>query len=269
MHPTTSGLKTVDLFDLAFISEASLEEVADAMFEYVDSGPHREALPLVITPNVDYLVKFSHPRYRAMGESLKNSAFVLPDGQPVVWASRWVKKPLANRLTGADLFPILWRTACAEQRKVLAIVASAEIGEKLSQENPNFRYHVPEFYQEDQADKVAHVHEECRRLFMEFQPDLMILGIAAPKQQAIALHLCECLEKEENECRGLILMLGASMEFYVGTRKRAPRFMQKFGIEWMHRLLLEPRRMIKRYNRENMRFVQMVLSEKKKVANSR
>lgn len=254
-------LETARFFDLDFVADSSTAEVARAMTHYVDAGPHRDKIPTVITPNVDYIVKFTEPRYREMGKRLENSAFILPDGQPIVWASRLLRKPLRSRLTGADLFPELWKLCVEQNRKVFMVVAFEEVGKKLAEQLPNFQYIVPPFYNGENPEECEQVHAKCRRIVAEMEPDFVILGISAPKQQAIALDLVDFLAAEGQHISTLILMIGASMEFYLGLRARAPQFLQRTGFEWAHRLFIEPKRMFKRIFIDDMRFFPMVLRE--------
>ena len=80
----------------------------------------------------------------------------------------------------------------------------------------------------------------------KFKPKYVIIGVSFPKQELLGLALHAQLQAERIVSQ-LFLLLGASAEFYVGIKKRAPRFLQKIGLEWLHRVWLEPRRMWKRY----------------------
>jgi N-acetylglucosaminyldiphosphoundecaprenol N-acetyl-beta-D-mannosaminyltransferase len=71
----------------------------------------------------------------------------------------------------------------------------------------------------------------------DFKPEYVIIGLGFPKQEFLGLALYQKL-KEDNIPNPLFLFLGASADFYVGTKKRAPLLLQKMGLEWLHRLVL-------------------------------
>jgi len=197
---------TAHLFGLDFISAPSLAEVLDDIMDYQNNPLNEHKLPFVITPNADQIVKLDQPQHHALKEKLRQALFILPDGQPIVWFSRLVRKPLMARLTGSDLFPLLWRRAKQSRQKVLVIVSNETLGLKLKQDYDNI----------------------------------------VPKQEWLGLAIRASL-KEQLMPSPLFLCLGASAEFYVGTIKRSPLFLQKVGLEWLYRLWLEPRRMWRRY----------------------
>ncbi len=253
---STPELKTQRLFGLDFVSEATLEEVAEAILRHPRSA---DADPYVITPNVDYLVQFNKPELLETSAKFVRSAFVLPDGMPIVWASRWLGRPLRSRLTGADLFPILWKRLCQSGRRVLIVVANAEIAEKLKLEMPNVVAYQPPFYRLEDTAAVEKVHQELLEVAQREQTEFLVMGIAAPKQQFMTLHLHQHL----GDAMPLTLMIGASMEFYLGMRNRAPEWMRRSGLEWTHRLAMEPKRMFKRYIIDGVRFAPLVMRERR------
>lgn len=257
---TQRDLRTQTLFGLEFLSESTLDEVVDRVIALARE-PHPTKDPFVITPNVDYLVQFNKPELRPIGDQFIQSALILPDGMPIIWASKALRKPLRARLTGSDMFPILWRKLCADDLKVMIVVAQQEIADRLKQEMPNVVSYQPPFYALSNSSATAQVHEALLKLVQEHRPHLIVMGIAAPKQQLMTLHLKSNLPREHLP---LTLMIGASMEFYLGMRQRAPEWMRRSGLEWLHRLSSEPRRMFKRYIIDGMRFFPLILNERRK-----
>ena len=114
------------------------------------------------------------------------------------------------------------------------------------------------------------VIEGCKPLFDVFQPEYVFLGIRFPKQNHIALGLIEHV-KQHNATQGnpqrnmpLFLLLGASYEFYLNIKKRAPQFWRKIGMEWFYRFTQEPGRLFKRYFVDDMQFIPIVIKEFRK-----
>ena len=87
------------------------------------------------------------------------------------------------------------------------------------------------------------------------RPDIVVLGLGAPKQELWVHRHAAALDA------GIVLCAGATIDFLAGEKKRSPRWMQHTGLEWLHRLLSEPRRLAKRYARDAMIFPQLVWSE--------
>ena len=235
----------INLFDLDFISAHNHEAFLDQLIDYRNQPAYKQKMPFVITPNADQVIKLDNPRKRSLKEQLSQALFILPDGESIILFSRLVRKPLQARLTGSDLFPLLWQRAKQQQEKILVIVSEESVGIKLKQDYENTVYYTPPFFQFNSAefDKTCTDNFE---LIKKFNPKYVIIGIGFPKQEFLGLALHAKLQAEGIDSP-LFLFLGASAEFYVGIKKRAPRFLQKLGLEWLHRLLLEPRRMWRRY----------------------
>ena len=85
-------------------------------------------------------------------------------------------------------------------------------------------------------------------------PDFIWVGLGAPKQEY-------WMQKAAGKVNGVMLGVGAGFDFLAGTKKRAPYIMQKLGLEWLHRLLCEPRRLGGRYLKTNLKFIWMCIKE--------
>ena len=117
----------------------------------------------------------------------------------------------------------------------------------------------PHFDAEDPA-QLASVVEACREAIREVQPEFVFLGISFPKQQRIALALVDELRRS-GEPMPLFLLFGGSFEMYLGTVRRAPNWMQRLGLEWFFRFVLEPRRLFRRYFVTDTRFAWLLARE--------
>jgi N-acetylglucosaminyldiphosphoundecaprenol N-acetyl-beta-D-mannosaminyltransferase len=237
--------KTIRLFDLDFISADSHAEFFDDIMDYRNHPDYEQKLPVVITPNAEQVVNLDKPQYKALKEQLSQALFILPDGQAIILFSKLARKPLKARLTGSDLFPLLWQRAKQNRQKFLVIVSEESVGVKLKQDYDNIKCYTPPWFNLNTAlfDKIC---TDNLNIIKDFQPEYVIIGVGFPKQEFLGLALYQKL-KEQNLPLPLFLFLGASADYYVGTKKRAPRFLQKMGLEWLHRLVLEPKIRWRRY----------------------
>jgi N-acetylglucosaminyldiphosphoundecaprenol N-acetyl-beta-D-mannosaminyltransferase len=236
---------TINLFGLDFISARNHEVFLEQLIDYRNQPNYKQKLPFVITPNADQVIKLDNPQKRTLKEQLSQALFILPDGESIILFSRLIRKPLQARLTGSDLFPLLWQHAKQQREKILVIVSEESVGMKLKEDYEDIIYYTPPFFQA----KSVEFNKICTdnfNLINKFNPKYVIIGVGFPKQEFLGLALYTKLQAAGMDSP-LFLFLGASAEFYVGIKKRAPRFLQKLGLEWLHRLLLEPRRMWRRY----------------------
>ena len=200
--------------------------------------------------------------------ALKSADYLIPDGASIVKACRFLRncsKP-KERIAGWDLFKFEMGRVNREaqesgegKRKRVMFLGSSEKVLALIKErameysaleivtySPPYK---PEFSEEDNRAMVEAIND-C-------DPDLLWIGMTAPKQEKWAY---EHWEELDIHCHcGAI---GAVFDFYAGTVKRAPEWMQKAGLEWLHRLCSNPRRLWKRYLVGNSKFIYYILKEK-------
>jgi N-acetylglucosaminyldiphosphoundecaprenol N-acetyl-beta-D-mannosaminyltransferase len=254
-HVGDAPLATRAVFGYDFVSSTSIEAVAEHLLR---PQPDDGRLPLVLTPNVDYLVRLDRPAGRALAGRVRQSRCVLPDGQPIVWASRLNGGGgLAARLPGSSLFPPMWRRIVADGRRAVIVASTEETAERLREEHPEVGVVLGEERRHDDAEALAAVVADCRDQIDKVEPEFVFVGISFPKQQLISLALIDQLRAEGKRCP-LFLTLGASFEMYLGMHRRAPSWLQRLGLEWFFRFLLEPRRLFRRYFVTDLRFAVLV-----------
>jgi N-acetylglucosaminyldiphosphoundecaprenol N-acetyl-beta-D-mannosaminyltransferase len=178
------------------------------------------------------------------------AALILADGAPLVWASRWHGTPLPERVAGADLIFELSAEA-ARRGYCMFFVGGAEGVAKEAAERLLARYpglkivgtECPPFRgltAEEEAVLIARIRAA--------RPDLLIAAFTMPKGERWLAANLDALGVP------VVVNVGAAIDFAAGRVRRAPRWMQKTGLEWAFRLLLEPRRLARRYAR-NARFI--------------
>ena len=211
----------------------------------------------VVTANVDHLVRFARePSLRSL---YHDADLVVADGMPVIWASRFLGKRLPERVAGSDLFPALSARAADEGLSIYLLGGAPGTAERAStilrERHPTLRVagtYCPDFGFEKDA-------EECRRIadrIRESQADILFVGLGAPKQELWIAQYRELAGAK------LSIGVGISFSFLCGDVVRAPRWMQRCGLEWLHRLVQEPGRLWKRYLVEDMVFFRLVLRER-------
>ena len=190
--------------------------------------------------------------------ALQLSDVLLPDGISIVWAKRVLDGTILKKIAGANLFTYEMHRLNSIHGTCLFLGSSEQtlqlIVNKAAKEFPNVRvdtYSPPYkeiFSEEDNALMVDAVNS--------LQPDVLFIGMTAPKQELWAYEHFTKLNTKHVCC------IGAVFDFYAGTVKRAPQWMINLGLEWLYRFLAEPKRLWKRYLIGNIKFVYFILKEK-------
>ena len=179
-------------------------------------------------------------------EALKNGDYLIPDGASIVKACRWIKAKSIpkERIAGWDLFEFEMERlnkaggTCffmGSSEKVLALIRrrAADVYPNITVKTYSPPY-KPEFSEADNKAIIDAINE-CR-------PDLLWIGMTAPKQEKwVYSHW------NELDIRCHCGTIGAVFDFFAGTSRRAPLWWQRHSLEWLYRLLKEPRRMWRRY----------------------
>lgn len=212
-----------------------------------------------MTANVDHLVRYEdHPDEAAVAAA---ATFVLPDGMPIVWASRLLRRPLGARLAGSDLFSELWGHVEGDGIPTVVVASSPELAESIRRSCPEVGVVAPPLFDADDEAAVTEVIDEVAAACDELDARLLFVGLSMPKHHLIASRLASRWRSDEGRSLPVVLLVGASPEFHFGFVSRAPRWMQRTGTEWLYRLALEPRRLARRYLVDDLRFLPLVWRE--------
>jgi N-acetylglucosaminyldiphosphoundecaprenol N-acetyl-beta-D-mannosaminyltransferase len=255
-HPA-SRVRTRRMFGIDFIDDVDVHETVKRLL-----GPQagEEGEPVVFTPNVDTIVRLGELEASGLAERLRRSRYVLPDGQPIVWLSRLIDRPLRGRLAGSDLVPPLWRGIVADGRRAMVVASSEGVADALRAELPSLGVYVPPLFDETDSGALAEVVRGTCDLIDRTDPEFVFLGISYPKQQLLGFALIDQLRRQRRQ-PPVFLMIGGGLNMYAGQTRRAPAWVRRIGGEWFFRFLLEPRRLFRRYFIEDVKFLPIAARE--------
>ncbi|MGP1271834.1 MAG: WecB/TagA/CpsF family glycosyltransferase [Phycisphaerales bacterium] len=196
----------------------------------------------VVTPNLDILHKLVHDE--AFAALVAPASLRLPDGMPLVWASRIQGTPLPERVAGSDLVGRLAERAATAGLSVFLLGGDEGVAEMaaevLIRRHPGLRIagvECPPFgFERDEG-----YLERLTAMLREAKPDIVFVGLGCPKQERLIDRLRHELPS------AWFLGIGISFSFLAGRVQRAPGWMQRVGLEWAHRLAQEPGRLAHRY----------------------
>jgi N-acetylglucosaminyldiphosphoundecaprenol N-acetyl-beta-D-mannosaminyltransferase len=178
-----------------------------------------------------------------LGPINAQAAFILADGAPLVWASRWVGTPLPERVAGADLIFELSAEAARKGYRLFFLggakgVADESAG-RLRELYPGLQIvgiESPSLHELTRQEEESLIDG-----IRAARPDVLFVAFGQPKgERWIYRHL-------DRLAVPVSVQVGASFDFVAGRMPRAPRWMQRYGLEWAFRLALEPRRLFGRY----------------------
>ncbi len=242
----------VNMFGLDYCA-CTLTEAAQMV---IDAG-HKRTKGLIVTPNVDHVVTMQ--KDSEMFELYRSAMLRFADGMPLVWFSKCLPgRSLPERVTGADMLPEIARLAAQHGLKLFFLGGMPGVAEKaaikLSQRYPSLRvcgtYSPPFGFDKDSAES-----ERIVKMVNDSGTDILFVGVGAPKQEKWAAQYMAQLDV------GPILGVGASFDFAAGTIQRAPKWLQRIGMEWSWRLMQEPSRLWKRYILKDSQFLWLMVRE--------
>lgn len=210
----------------------------------------------VFSLNVDMAVKAR--RDPAFAKLLARGSMVTADGMPIVQLGRAVGVPLPERVTGADLVPLLCARCAREGWSVYFLGAApgvaARAAKRLAAQAPGLRVAgtlSPPLGFDRDPSALARVIEDVRRT----APDVIFVALGAPKQERLIVEYGEALGAK------VLLGIGGSLDMAAGVVRRAPRLIQRAGAEWLWRLAIEPRRLWRRYLVEDAAFIPLAAGQ--------
>jgi N-acetylglucosaminyldiphosphoundecaprenol N-acetyl-beta-D-mannosaminyltransferase len=184
-------------------------------------------------------------------EVIARCHLVTADGQAIVWAAKLLGRPLPERVAGIDLMTALFARAEERGWRPYILGARQEVLEtavgRIRERHPRLElagYRDGYFSREDEPEVAAAIRDSGA--------DILFVAISSPRK--------EYFLGDHGPAMGVpfVMGVGGAIDVVAGKTSRAPVWMQKTGLEWLYRLLQEPRRMFKRYATTNARFIGLV-----------
>jgi N-acetylglucosaminyldiphosphoundecaprenol N-acetyl-beta-D-mannosaminyltransferase len=214
---------------------------------------------IVFTPNVDHLMKLQHDYefYRAY----QSVDFKVCDSRVLVYASYFLGTPVQEKISGSDLFPAFY-TYYQNDPSVkifllgaapgIAEAARTRINDKVGR-NMVIAAHSPSYGFEKSESECQAIIDQINRS----GATVLAVGVGAPKQELWITKYKDQLPNVKT-----FLAIGATIDFEAGTVQRSPRWMSDVGLEWLFRILCEPKRLWKRYFVHDLPFFWLIFQQR-------
>jgi N-acetylglucosaminyldiphosphoundecaprenol N-acetyl-beta-D-mannosaminyltransferase len=217
--------------------------------EQVVSLAHEKTPSYVCFANVHMFVESSRNIF--LQQAISGADIVTTDGVPLTWMLKTVLGIHQERISGMDMLPTILKIAELENISVFFCGSTANTlertGEWIRKEYPKLK--IAGFYSPPFTDNITNLdHDMMTYQINRHLPCVVIVVLGCPKQE-IFMHTVF------PKINAVMLGLGGALPVLLGEIKRAPRWMQNLGLEWLHRLMQEPRRLLKRYVKTNTIFL--------------
>jgi N-acetylglucosaminyldiphosphoundecaprenol N-acetyl-beta-D-mannosaminyltransferase len=190
-------------------------------------------------------------------DTLSSFHFVLPDGLPSVWIGRYKGAKDMSRCTGADTFQAFMELSAAEPILHFLCGGKESIAARLKNNCETLfnNYQIAGIYTPPFKPLTELEWEQLANQITTSGAHVVWVGLSSPKQEAFALELSKRVSVD------YVLTVGAVFDFFTGEKKRAPKWMQENGLEWLFRLLQEPIRLFPRYGKVVPMFIYLNCKE--------
>jgi N-acetylglucosaminyldiphosphoundecaprenol N-acetyl-beta-D-mannosaminyltransferase len=239
-NSTASGPPSIPSVSLMGLHLAKIDRhgLLDHMFAALAAGRGG----WLVTANLDFVRRYVRdPEVRALYDAAE---IRVADGTPMLWACRLQGEHLPGRIPGSSLIWLLAERAAAEGRSVYLLGGTEEANRRaavvLADKYPGLKLAGRSSPRVASPPSPADVEKVLAEL-ASARPDILLVGLGSPKQE----HLIRALRPQLPAT--WMVGVGISFSFVAGEIKRAPRWMRKAGIEWVHRMAQEPRRLARRY----------------------
>lgn len=235
---------TVDLLGMP-LSRVDEAGMLDHLFDALAQGQGG----WLVTANLDFLRRYVRDEH---AHALYSRADVMvADGMPLVWAARVQGDPLPERVAGSSLIWSVAARAGVEGRTLFLLGgapgAADACARELTRRSPALRVVGTSAPNVSSPPAPAEI-DEVVRMLSALRPDIVLVGLGSPKQEQLIDVVRGCLPA------AWWVGVGISFSFVAGLTPRAPLWMRKLGLEWIHRLSQEPRRLARRYLVDDLPF---------------
>lgn len=243
------------LFNIT-ISTTTIRELEENLINILNNNSDSN---LIVTFNLDFL-RFTTFDSKFF-EICKNSYLNLPDGYGITKLIKKKYNEKINRITGNDIFPLLLKIAKTNNNKIAIIGGTKLVSKKTEQlllnqykfQSQNLLCISPKY----KFEKDKKLNEKIIDIITLFQPDIVLAALGCPRQEKWLFENMNTFESKIN------IGIGATLDFFTGAKKRSPVFLQNLGLEWLWRLLQEPKRLFNRYILKDLPFFLKIYFSKK------
>jgi len=235
------------------ISSISNDDLLAAFTQHI---LHKQKKQVCITPVNSVLAAVKSQQVKTI---YNTSDYVLCDGMPIKWAASFLNTPILERITGLDLLPNLVALCAKNDFSIFLLGASTGVGDKLKKvilnQYPQAKVvgvYVPPFM----TTFTAAENDKMITAVNAASPDVLFVSLTAPKQDIWIASNKEALNAT------LLVGIGGAFEVMAGLAKRAPKWAQKAGLEWLYRFIQEPKRLFRRYFMEAPLFIPLTIKQK-------
>jgi N-acetylglucosaminyldiphosphoundecaprenol N-acetyl-beta-D-mannosaminyltransferase len=226
---------------------------AEALDRVLDWRNHPERRThTVVTINVAILMMMRSND--TLAEAVKKADLVVADGAPLVWVSSWFGTPLPERVAGVDLMRRLLEVGAKYNLRVFLLGTTQQRLDTLINVIDR-RYPGVCVVGSRNGYFTASEYPEVARQIRNSRPDLLLVGMPAPFKEIWCEQQRTCLEVPA------VLGVGGAFDVVAGFVSRAPKVIQSIGLEWLWRLVMEPRKLWKRYLVSNSQFIGLLARE--------
>ncbi len=223
----------------------TLPQTVDAIFRLLDAGRRG----WLCTVNVAILMMMRTDS--RLQQFVDRAALIVADGQPLIWCSHWLGRALPERVTGLHLVDAICERAAREGKRVYLLGATEDVVAKAAQRlrarfvNLQVDFANGYFTKAEAPMRADHIRASGAKI--------LFVGMGVPRQENF-------LEEQWDRLGvGMAIGVGGSFDVLAGLRRGAPTWVEKLGIEWVFRLIQEPRRLFLRYLVTNTQFVWLIL----------
>lgn len=214
---------------------------------------------VVFTPNVDHLIKIQ--KDAEMRQIYQSADYCVCDSKIIQYASYLLGQPIQEKVSGSDLFPAFYQYNKDNENVTIFLLGAEKGVAEQAQININHKvgrkmvvdtYSPPLGFENDPA--------ECQKIIDKIRQSsatVLAIGLGAPKQEKWIAQYKSALPNIK-----IFFAIGATIDFEAGYKSRSPKWMSDAGLEWLHRLLLEPQRLWKRYLVDDLPFLVLILKQK-------
>lgn len=240
-----------------YIDSVTTEEAIQIVDAFIKEGKPR----YIVTPNTDIVVKMNQdPELKTICDT---ADLILADGEILVKISKFLGNPIKERVCMTDFIWDLCRLSENKGYKVFLLGGKEEVRKKakmnIMKRYPNLSiagdYSPPIGFEENVV--------ECKKtiqIISKSQPNILMVFLGCPKQDKFIYKYKDVLQVPVS------VTMGGAVDFAAGNVRRAPKWMQRAGLEWFFRFLQEPKRLFKRYFIDDMKIFKLALEFRKRAS---